>query len=173
LENQRFSHQLNFHQKELGFVIEQRVHTHIASINSKEITMQTNTALQQHTNYDTDDHAYLTAKGCRRTTQRSSRDGTPKPSVAKDLAGGKPSLPVTSSPPSGAATDATSGVTIEPANTGNDQANRDSLAARKSPARGHASMRHCRTLRIALAGDRQAMYVCSTRWPRKMIQILR
>jgi hypothetical protein len=54
---------LNFHHKELGFVIEQRVHTHIASINSKEITMQTNTALQQHTNYDADDHAYLTAKG--------------------------------------------------------------------------------------------------------------
>ena len=44
-------------------MIEQRVHTHIASINSKEITMQTNTALQQHTNYDADDHAYLTAKG--------------------------------------------------------------------------------------------------------------
>ena len=44
-------------------MIEQRVHTHIASINSKKITMQTNTALQQHTNYDADDHAYLTAKG--------------------------------------------------------------------------------------------------------------
>lgn len=44
-------------------MIEQRVHTHIASINTKETTMQTNTPLQQHTNYNADDHAYLTAKG--------------------------------------------------------------------------------------------------------------
>ena len=47
----------------LGFSIEQRVHTHIASINPKEIIMQNTNALQNHVNYDADDHAYLIAKG--------------------------------------------------------------------------------------------------------------